>query len=178
MDKKEFRVLIKYCFLKGKNTVEAKTWLDATAPGQFPAKFGRGGTHYRRRKLKLNEIADPLKILIERVHHIIHEYLGMRKFYAKWVPRELTFKTHQKQRVDDSEQCLKMIKRNKPELLRRYATMDKTDPQRKKFSSIEEVIGETESCFEAKDKSYYKNGIEKIEGRYNQCTAIEGNYVE
>ncbi|KAF7286867.1 hypothetical protein GWI33_003439 [Rhynchophorus ferrugineus] len=29
MDKKEFRVLIKYCFLKGKNIVEAKTWLDA-----------------------------------------------------------------------------------------------------------------------------------------------------
>ncbi|KAF7262774.1 hypothetical protein GWI33_004139 [Rhynchophorus ferrugineus] len=28
MNKKEFRVLIKYCFLKGKNTVEAKTWLD------------------------------------------------------------------------------------------------------------------------------------------------------
>ncbi|KAF7267348.1 hypothetical protein GWI33_019421 [Rhynchophorus ferrugineus] len=29
MDKKEFRVLIKYCFLKGKNTVGAETWLDA-----------------------------------------------------------------------------------------------------------------------------------------------------
>ncbi|KAF7264559.1 hypothetical protein GWI33_023055, partial [Rhynchophorus ferrugineus] len=29
MDKKEFRVLIKYCFLKGKNTIEARTWLDA-----------------------------------------------------------------------------------------------------------------------------------------------------
>ncbi|KAF7276780.1 hypothetical protein GWI33_009831, partial [Rhynchophorus ferrugineus] len=32
MYKKEFRVLIKYCFLKGKNTVEAKTWLDAEFP--------------------------------------------------------------------------------------------------------------------------------------------------
>ena len=28
MDKKEFRVLIKNCFLMGKNTVEAKQWLD------------------------------------------------------------------------------------------------------------------------------------------------------
>ena len=27
MDKKEFCVLIKYCFFKGKNTVEAKNWL-------------------------------------------------------------------------------------------------------------------------------------------------------
>ncbi|KAF7279789.1 hypothetical protein GWI33_006748 [Rhynchophorus ferrugineus] len=32
MDKKEFPVLIKYCFLKGKNTVEVKTWLDAEFP--------------------------------------------------------------------------------------------------------------------------------------------------
>ena len=27
MNKKEFRVLIKHCFLMGKNTVEAKQWL-------------------------------------------------------------------------------------------------------------------------------------------------------
>ncbi|KAF7269843.1 hypothetical protein GWI33_017133 [Rhynchophorus ferrugineus] len=61
------------------------------------------------RKLKLNEIADTLKISTERVHHIIHEYLGMRKLCAKWVPRELTFDQKQR-RFDDSEQCLKMIK--------------------------------------------------------------------
>ncbi|KAF7279642.1 hypothetical protein GWI33_006890 [Rhynchophorus ferrugineus] len=51
MDKNEFRVLIKYCFLKGKNTVEAKTRLDAefldTVPGKstikhWYAKFRRG----------------------------------------------------------------------------------------------------------------------------------------
>ncbi|KAF7280068.1 hypothetical protein GWI33_006450 [Rhynchophorus ferrugineus] len=68
------------------------------------------------RKLKLNEIADALKISTERVHHIIQEYLGMRKLCAKWVLRELTFDQKQR-RVDDSEQCLKMIKRNKPEYL-------------------------------------------------------------
>ncbi|KAF7269991.1 hypothetical protein GWI33_017014 [Rhynchophorus ferrugineus] len=38
MDKKEFRVLIKYCFLKGKSTVEAKTWLDAEVPDTAPGK--------------------------------------------------------------------------------------------------------------------------------------------
>ncbi|KAF7274929.1 hypothetical protein GWI33_012407 [Rhynchophorus ferrugineus] len=38
MDKKEFRLLIKYCFLKGKNTVEAKTWLDAKLPDTAPGK--------------------------------------------------------------------------------------------------------------------------------------------
>ncbi|KAF7281308.1 hypothetical protein GWI33_004888 [Rhynchophorus ferrugineus] len=48
----------------------------------------------------------------------------------------------------------------------------------KKFSSNEEVIADTEAYFEAKDKSYYKNGIEKLECRYNQCITLEGNYVE
>jgi hypothetical protein len=37
MDKKEFRVLMKHCFLAKKNTVEAKSWLDKhysdSAPG-------------------------------------------------------------------------------------------------------------------------------------------------
>ncbi|KAF7273090.1 hypothetical protein GWI33_014171 [Rhynchophorus ferrugineus] len=51
MDRKEIRVLIIYCFLKGNNTVEAKTWLDTefpdTATGKstikdWYAKFRRG----------------------------------------------------------------------------------------------------------------------------------------
>ncbi|KAF7277753.1 hypothetical protein GWI33_009176 [Rhynchophorus ferrugineus] len=77
------------------------------------------------RKLKLNEIADTIKISTERVHYIIHEYLGMRKLCAKWMPREPTFDQKQ-QSVDDSEQCLKMIKHNKPEFLHRHVKMDKT----------------------------------------------------
>ncbi|KAF7268713.1 hypothetical protein GWI33_018193 [Rhynchophorus ferrugineus] len=71
-------------------------------------------------KLKLNEISDTLKISTERVHHIIHKYLGMRELCAKWVPREITF--DQKQR----RVCLKMIKRNKPKFLRRYVTIDES----------------------------------------------------
>ncbi|KAF7272465.1 hypothetical protein GWI33_014764 [Rhynchophorus ferrugineus] len=55
-------------------------------------------------KLKLNKIADTPKLSTQRVHHIIHKYLGMRKLCAKLEPRELTF--YQKQRrLDDSEQC-------------------------------------------------------------------------
>ncbi|KAF7270257.1 hypothetical protein GWI33_016765 [Rhynchophorus ferrugineus] len=73
----------------------------------------------------MNTEDDTLKISTERVHHMIHENLGMRKFCAKWVPCELIFDQKQR-RVDDSEQCLKMIKRNKPEFLRPYVTMDET----------------------------------------------------
>lgn len=265
------------------------------------------------RKLKLIEIAEALKVSKERVGHIVHEFLGMRKLCAKWVPRELTFDQKQ-QRIDDSEQCLAMFTRNKPEFLRRYVTMDETwihhftpesnrqsaewtardepTPKRgktqqsagkvmasvfwdaqgiifidylekgktinsdyyialldrlkneiakkrphlkkkkvlfhqdnapchksmktmaklhelgfellphppyspdlapsdfflfsglkrmlagKKFKTDEEVISETEAYFEGKDRSYYKNGIEKLEERYNRCIALDGNYVE
>ncbi|KAF7266532.1 hypothetical protein GWI33_020157 [Rhynchophorus ferrugineus] len=48
-----------------------------------------------------------------------------KELCAKWVPRELTF-DQKKRRVDNSEQCLKMIKPNKPEFSRRYVTMDET----------------------------------------------------
>ncbi|KAF7285285.1 hypothetical protein GWI33_011414 [Rhynchophorus ferrugineus] len=56
------------------------------------------------------------EVSTKRVHHTMHEYLGMTKPSAKWVPRELTFDQKQ-QCADDSEQCLKMIKRNIPEFL-------------------------------------------------------------
>lgn len=160
MEKKEFRVLIKYCFLKGKNTVEAKKWLDQEFPGSAPgkstiidwyAKFKRGemstedGERSGRpneavvdenikkihkivladRRLKLSEIAEIVKISKGSVFTILHEHLGMRKLCAKWVPRKLTIDQKQ-QRVDDSEQCLAMFKRNKSEFLRRYVTMDET----------------------------------------------------
>ncbi|KAF7285642.1 hypothetical protein GWI33_010295 [Rhynchophorus ferrugineus] len=67
----------------------------------------------------------PKEISTEHVHYTIHKYLGIRKLCAKWVPRELTFDKKQR-RVDDSEQCLTMIKCNKPEFLRLYVTMDET----------------------------------------------------
>ncbi|GFW92999.1 putative DD34D transposase [Trichonephila clavipes] len=44
-----------------------------------------------------------------------------------------------------------------------------------KFCADEEVIAETEAYFKAEDKSYYKNGIEKLYGRYKRCIVLEGN---
>ena len=38
MDKKEFRVLIKHCFLMTKNTVDAKQWLDKRYGNSAPGK--------------------------------------------------------------------------------------------------------------------------------------------
>ena len=50
--------------------------------------------------------------------------------------------------------------------------------QGNKFGSNEEVILETEVYFEAKDKSFYKNGIELLEKHWNRCITQEGDYVD
>jgi hypothetical protein len=71
--------------------------------------------------VKLIEIAETQKISKERVEHIVHEYLDMRKLCAKSVPHDQT-----QQRFDDSEQCLAIFNRNKDEFFRRYITMDET----------------------------------------------------
>jgi len=132
MEKSEFRVLIKHCFLMGKNTVQTKQWLDKCYPDSAPSRqmvekwfgdFKRGRTNtddaersgrpnsavteeniqkvhkivLSDRKLKLKEIADILKISAGSVHTIIHEHLGMKKVFSKWVPRLLT--PEQKHRV-------------------------------------------------------------------------------
>ena len=84
------------------------------------------------RKVSLEQIVETLKISKERVGYIVHEYLDMRKLCAKWLPRELTIDQKQ-QRIDDSEQCLELFHRNKPEFMRRYVTMGETWLHHEKF---------------------------------------------
>ena len=50
--------------------------------------------------------------------------------------------------------------------------------QRKIFGFNVEVISETEVYFKAKDKSFYKKGIELLEKHWNQCITLEGNYID
>ena len=87
MDKKEFRAVIKHCFLIGKNTFEAKQWLDKhygdSASGKLTiinwyADFKRGRTNtddaekVRKivlgdRKLNFCEIADTCSGEVKRI---------------------------------------------------------------------------------------------------------------
>ena len=64
-------------------------------------------------KLKLRETADTLKISYGSVYAIFHEHLSMRKLLSEWVPRLLTV-DQKRQRVVDSERCLELFRRNKP----------------------------------------------------------------
>ena len=50
--------------------------------------------------------------------------------------------------------------------------------QGKRFSSDDEVIAATEAYFEAKDKSFYKKGIESLVKRWNDCMAMEDDYFD
>nr|XP_026498817.1 histone-lysine N-methyltransferase SETMAR-like [Vanessa tameamea] len=97
-------------------------------------------------KVKLRESADIVKISKESIGFILHEYLTMRRLCSNWVPRLLTVDQKQ-ERVDFSEQCLTMFKRNKQEFLRRYVTMDDTwihdfTPESKRSSSEWTATGE------------------------------------
>ena len=77
------------------------------------------------RKLKLREIADSLKISEGSMFIILHESLGMRKLFLKWVLLLLT-PDQKQQRVEDSERCLELFKRGKKDFQRQYVTMDET----------------------------------------------------
>ena len=80
---------------------------------------------FENRKLKLRKIAVTLKISYGSVYAILHEHLSMRILLSKWVPRLLTV-DQKRQRVVDSERCLELFRRNKPNFLRGYVTMDET----------------------------------------------------
>ena len=90
-------------------------------------------------KLKLREIAETLMISEGSVFTILHESLGMRKLFSKWVPCLLTL--DQKQQLDeDSERLLELFKCGKKDFLPRYVTVDETwihyyTPETKRLSA-------------------------------------------
>lgn len=99
------------------------------------------------RKVKLQEIANTLKISKGSAFTIVHEHLSMRKLLSKWVPRLLNGDQKQ-QRIDDSERCLELFKRNKKDFLRRYVTMDETwihhfTPESKRSAAEWAAVGES-----------------------------------
>ncbi|XP_025269033.1 protein GVQW3-like [Camponotus floridanus] len=77
------------------------------------------------RRLKLREIVEMVGISEERIFHILHEILGMRKLTSRWVPRLLTVE-NKHVRMTISKQCLDLFKRNPREFFRRYVTVDET----------------------------------------------------
>ena len=129
----------------GKNTVQAQEWLENCYRENSPSKttICQWYADYKHivatlentkqilkiilsdRKVKLQEIADILKISKGTVFEVVHENLSMKKLYSQLEPRLLTVKQKQ-QRIHDSEHCLKQLTRNKKDFLRRYITINET----------------------------------------------------
>ena len=137
----------------GKNTVQARQWLEkcyrensssnTTICRWYALKMENTKKILKiilsDRKVKLQEIADILKILKGTVVKVVHENLSMKKLYSKCVPRLFTVEQKQ-QRIHDS--------RNKKDFLRRYITINETcilhfTPESKKATA--EWRGEGES---------------------------------
>lgn len=77
------------------------------------------------RRLKVREIAETVGISKDRVGHIMHEILGMRKLSARWVPRLLTA-DNKRNHETTSQHCLTLFRSNPKEFLRRLVTVDET----------------------------------------------------
>jgi len=75
--------------------------------------------------MKVREIAETIGISKERVRHILHEELDMKKFCTRWVPRLLTA-DQKRTRMKISEQCLERFNKNKTDFVRRFITVDET----------------------------------------------------
>jgi len=76
-------------------------------------------------RMKVHEIVETIGISKEHVGYNLHEELDMKKLCARWVPCWLT--ADQKcTRMKISEQCFECIKKNKPDLVHRFITMDET----------------------------------------------------
>lgn len=160
MEKHEFRVLIKHCFLIEINTVQTEEWLKKYHPTSAPSdgmikkrfrdfRLDRTSTEdaersgrpneavipenvekiqqifSKDRKVKIRVLAEAVKISVRSVWIILHEYLGLKKLCARWVPRFLN-EEQKKRRVDDSMSNLVLFRRNPKEFLRRYVTVDET----------------------------------------------------
>ena len=48
----------------------------------------------------------------------------------------------------------------------------------KKFSSNEEVFAAVTDYFAEFDKTYFADGLKKLETRWTKCIALKGDYVE
>lgn len=118
------------------------------------------------RKIRCKRITNTTKITNDRIGHIVREYLGMLRLFAKWMPLELTIDWFTVSQINENEQ-------NYFRLLSHSSYT--SHPQRLFLSSdLQKIveIADTETYLEEKCQSYFKNYIETLEGRCIYCRCI------
>lgn len=141
------------------------------------------------RRVKVRELAEMAGISTERVSHILHEILGMRKLSARWVPRLLFH--HDNAPAHTSAVATAKLVELHYELLPHppyspdLAPCDfflfpnlKRSLAGQKYGSNEEVIAAAEEYFAGQQKSYYTEGLKKLQHRWEKCIELKGDYIE
>lgn len=77
------------------------------------------------RRLKVTEIAEIVKMSTEYVCNILHNYLGIEKLCARWMPRLLTLDQKLRRKIVSIEN-LALYKWNPSEFLCRFIIVDET----------------------------------------------------
>ncbi|KAG5342012.1 GVQW3 protein, partial [Acromyrmex heyeri] len=205
MKKNEFRAVIKHLHMKDLTPKEIKVELDNVHSTSAPAfatvynwvnEFKRGRTSTCDTLCSGRSIEAATPEIIDKVHDIVltdrrvkvrelieaigtvisilHEQLGMKKLSVRWMPRFLTV-----------DQRLEMFQRNPDEFLHRFITVDKIwiyyftpETKEQSFTTREQLIVETEAYFERLDKSYYSDGLKKLENHWIKCIELKVDYVE
>ncbi|XP_018314122.1 uncharacterized protein [Mycetomoellerius zeteki] len=121
------------------------------------------------RRVKVRGLVEATGISHGTVISILHE-LSMKKLSARWVPRLLT--------VDHKRDPMAKFNEFRYELLPHLAYLPDLTPSDyflfpnlkkwfggKRFTR-EQLITETEAYFEGLDKSYYSDGLKKLENRW------------
>ncbi|KAF7278592.1 hypothetical protein GWI33_008166 [Rhynchophorus ferrugineus] len=167
MDQKQFCVLILYSFLMGKipDTDDAE-------------RSGRPNEVVTPENIKKHNIVlsdGKMKLRFEYEKDLFK--LGAAFARARANERSGFWST-----VNDSEQCFAMFKRNKPEFLYRYVTMDESwihhfTPESKQLSPEWTETDDRPTLRLLKDKSFYKSSTEMLEQRCNDCVAVVADYV-
>jgi hypothetical protein len=150
MEKVGYRseILIRFLFLDGKTYLEIKEKLEALYGDLSPSittirywfnefKHGRTSVLDEERPgrsievttdemvYNSRDIVEIVGISFEWVQNILHEYLGMTKLSARWVPRWLTV-DNKRNRMATSKHCFDLYHCNRKEFLRRFITVDET----------------------------------------------------
>jgi len=96
MEKEPYRSVIRFWFLEGKSRSGRMSVFDEPSPGApKTATTDDSVTKIHDlvladRRLKIREIGETVGMSKNRVGHILHDILDMRKLSARWVPHLLT----------------------------------------------------------------------------------------
>ncbi|XP_029176368.1 epidermal retinol dehydrogenase 2-like [Nylanderia fulva] len=134
------------------------------------------------RRLKVREIAETVGISKDRVGHILHEILGMRKLSARWVPRLLTPDNKRNRRRHGQIGRIALQTAAPSTVFSRFGPVRlflfpnlKKSLAGQKFESNEEVIAATEAYFADLEKTYFLDELKKLEHCWVKVSILVNN---